>query len=263
MQKKVIFYIHGKTAEKTAYLMSKVLKKYKFIKVAVENGECVFTTDQVDGSFNSWLIEMLLESKTFLGKYHENHPLHYLTKRIQKLQERYESVVCRFGWWDSMEYPNDLEVFEYHRQRMIFMLKGMPKYLANYHAANIVGNVHEPHDDCKGFTRESYISDLVENYGDSEEQATKKVDKYFAHYNIAPSLPKPIDPVVEEENKIKMMEHFRKLVDVLSYYTSAKARKDYLNRSGTIVDFLYLGSLIQRHGRTWFIENIGEIEGLT
>ena len=214
-------------------------------------------------SFNTWLIELLLESKRFLGKFHKDHPLYSLTARTRKMQETKEIVVSRFGWWDSCDYPEDLAHFNFHCERMFNVLQGMPKYLADYRAKKTLNYEHEPHDDSKGWRRKNYIHDLVNHFGVSEAEATRKVDKYFAHYNIEPTPEKPIDPAQKEANNKKMAEHYNKLIEILRFYTSPKARANYLKRSCTFLDHLYLTFLVKKYGRTWFVENIGEIEGVT
>lgn len=262
MQKKVVFHIHGKTAERTAYIMAKVLKRHKYINVAVEDGECVLTTSHVDGSFNSWLIEYLTESKRFLGRFHRDHPL-YNNEKIEASIERHEGVACRFGWWESGDMPEEKSMFDYHRQRVAFSLSGFPKYLCVLRAMKVTGYNAEPHDDNKGWQRKNYIYDLVKNYGFDEAEATKRVDKYFAHYNIEPAPKKPISREEKKRNARKTQERCEKMIGVLRMYSSPKQRAEYINRSGNIVDWLYLRFLLQKYGREWFVENVGEITGLT
>lgn len=255
--KKVIFTIIGKSAEQTAYLMRKVLKKYKYINVIVEDKNCFIVSDQVSGTLNTWLVNHLLESKRFMGRFHRDHPL-FDIERMEELTDRYYSVLCRFGFWDSEDYPNELAFFNFRVNRTKLKLQGLPLYKACYLAEKRSGYVPQLGDAAKPMTRSHFIRELMDRYNNDEAIATKKVDRYFSNYNIK------VEPAQSTpECKRKMAERFNNMVSTLKFLGSAKSRANWIKRNANIVDEIMLYSFIEKQGRDWFIDNIGEIEGIT
>ena len=254
---KAFFYIHGKDAEKTAYLMRKVLQKKTFIKVSVENGECIISSREISGSISTWLCDYLINSKKFMGKFHEKHIAHNKYQKNHYLG-RYKQVPSRFGFFEC----NDIDEYDFHQYckiRTQQLLMGVPEYLAEKRAFDESGYVDQVVDTFKVIRRKSFIKDLVVHHNKNVKEATKLVDVYFSHYNIVPKEP------TEEEIRARherIQNKSQELIEILKFY-SPKQRRRYLEDPNNFTQFFLAMNLILTKGHAWFIENCGEIEGIT
>ena len=262
--KKAIFHIHGKSAKTTTRIMTRVLQKYKFIKVNLEENKCVISSDQVPDSLNSWIIQRLLKSKIFLGKYHSSHPLFNDDVKTQK-QDKYKAAISRFGYWECSDIE-EMTMFLYHKRRVELMLTNMPDWQATKQAKLETNYNHEPHDSFKGVTRSNFIEDLVKYHNHTEEEATRVVDREYPHYNIPipkfDDIEKSKTPEERQERNRLWSEKLQKTIDILKFYTP-KERAKYIKDDSRFLEFLMLIALLRDKGRDWFVENVGEIHGIT
>ena len=260
--KKVRFHIFNKSAEQTANIMRKVLKKYKYIKVLHENDKCLIETDQIDGSFNTWLVERLVCMKRFLGKWHRSHAA-YNQDRCDEIAEKYQTCISRFGFWTSADDPEEMEIYEYDVYKTSLRLKGVPSYKAAALARRVTGFEDKIPDINKPWLRNRYIQELVDYYGLDREQATKKVDRYYKSYDIPLPPKEEIDPEVVKVNHEKANKRFNDMIETMRILSTPKERAKWLNRNEDFLGKLMLNFLLVKHGREWFVENIGEVEGIT
>ena len=254
---KAYFHIHGKDAEKTAYLMRKILRKKTFIQVSVENGECIISSREISGSISNWLCDYLLSSKRFMGKFHEEHIAH---NKYQKNYyfERYNQVPSRFGFFECNDIE-DYDFYQYCKIRTGQLLMGVPEYLAEKTAFDESGYVDQVVDTFKVIRRKSFIRDLVIYHNKSITEATKLVDVYWSHYNIITKEPTE-EEILKMREKVK--DESQKLIEILKFY-SPKQRRRYLDEPENFTQFFLVMNMILKKGHEWFIENCGEIEGIT
>lgn len=175
--KKVVFWIHRFSAEKTAQVMKELFRKKPFIKVSVENGYCIFNCQDMGEDPVGWLAEQLVDSKKFMGKYHCSNP--NIENLSYKTSERYWVPTCRFGYWDMNLYPDDLKQFQYQLRRFYNMKKGLPMYAAEMEASE---HFNMPPKECqvgKNLKFNTYVYDLVNYHGESPQNAQEIVDKAF------------------------------------------------------------------------------------
>ena len=267
--KTVAFHIFGKSAERTAYLMRKVLRRYPFLRFGVEGGRCVISSDQVNGSLNGWLIDRLLKSRRFLGRYHRSHPL-YDADRTEAAQDRYHTCLCRFGYWDSVDAtPEDMRHFEWSVRKMTLRLRGLPDYRAALRATRETG--HDPHppggdgaeEEAKHWVRRGYIAELVKRYGYDPAEAQRRVDRHFKRYDVPLRPREPVDPEVRRANAERQGERMNEMMSILKFLGCPKERRRWLRRNDDFLGDLFLRFVLAKHGREWFVEKIGEIEGIT
>ena len=260
--KKVRFHIFNKSAEQTANIMRKVLKKYKYIKVLHIDNKCLIESDQIDGSLNTWLVERLVCMKRFLGKWHRDHSL-FNQDLSDKISEKYKTCISRFGFWTSADDPEEMEIYEYDVYKTSLRLKGVPSYKAAALARRVTGFEDKIPDINKPWLRNRYIQELVDYYGLDREQATKKVDRYYKSYDIPLPPKEEIDPEVVKVNHEKANKRFNDMIETLRFLSTAKERARWLKRNDDFIGGFLLASLLAKNGREWFVENVGEIEGIT
>jgi len=260
--KKVRFHIFNKSAETTANIMRKVLKKYKYVKVLHIDDKCLIVSDQINGSMNTWLVERLVCMKRFLGKYHRNHPA-YDEAKCEKISEKYQTCISRFGFWTSADDPEEMEAYDYDVCKTSLRLKGVPFYKATVLARKITGFEDLIADNIKPCIRGRYIHELVNYYGLSEQEATRKVDRYYKSYDIPLPPKEKIDPEKVKANAEKANKKLMDMIATLKFLGCPKSRAKWLRRNDDFIGLLFLTHLLGKHGREWFVENVGEIEGIT
>ena len=270
--KRVAFHIFGRSAERTAYLMRKVLRRYPYLRVGVEGARCVISSDQVSGSLNTWLIERLLRSRLFLGRYHDGHVL-YDAERKEAVEERYRTCLCRFGLWDSVDAePEELRGFDYSVRRTELRLKGLPDYSASARAMRELSYDPYPPDRIDDsvraamhLIRRGYIEELVERYGVDPETAVRRVDRRFKRYDVPmPEIRRaPVDPEVARRNSEAQNKRLTDMMDTLKFLGCPRRRRLWLMRNDDHIGDLFLRFVLHKRGREWFVERVGEIEGIT
>jgi hypothetical protein len=260
--KKVIFHIFGKSPELTTHIMSKIWSKYKYIRVYCEDSKCIIASNQISGSLNSWLIERLVSSKRFLGKFHMNHPA-YNAERVEKISDKYQTCISRFGFWTSGDYPEESHQLNYDIYKTALRLKGVPSYKAVILAQNATSYNPPIPDNLKPLVRRLYIHELVKYYGHNQAIATRKVDRYFKSFDIPEPPKEPIDKELVRQNTIKANQKLMDMIATLKFLGCPKARAKWLKRNDDFIGSLFLTFMLQKHGRDWFLENVGEVEGIT
>ena len=260
MQKQARIMIHGKTSQKTAQILSKVLRKYKFVKVDCIEGMCIVSSDQIPDSLNTWLIDILLNSKMFLGKYHHKHPL-YNRKRSHRLQEKFVTAISRFGFWESTDYPEDNVFFEYLVSKTRCLLNGMPLWKAVKIARDESGcQITLPDSPYAYDFKLSLIQNLVDYFAKSQEEALEIINLEFPEYKNAARLE------MDNSNKMEiqkiMYNKIQELIGILKFYTP-KERRKYIEQGDRMDKFLVFIFIMQSKGRQWVVDNIGEVEGWT
>jgi len=257
MLKKVWFYIHGRTPEFTVKVMTKVLAKHKFIQVNLEENKCIISSNEVP-DLNDWIINNLIESKRFLGKFHKDHPLHNQRKYNATLQ-RIQATLCRFGFWDCASYPEDAVFNDFLIKKTNYLIKKFPLWKAVKLAAQESG--HELPDDptTRYMKKIDYVNDLTRYHKVSAEQALLIIEKEFPEIAKAE---KPKETAMTRAQMEKIRKKTEELIQTLRFY-SPRGRKEYLDRGENFDKFIIFTSLFAKKGREWVIENIGEVESWT
>ena len=249
---KVWFFIHGKSAEKTAQLVSVVLKKYPFIKVVVEDSKCILVCHDMGKEPSTWIVQKLLESKKWLGKFHPKHPCHNV-ERVNYLIQKYNSGICRFGFFDCYEYPSDLKLANYFVDLHNNIRKKLPLYLAEKNALISSGHIFEYSNNTKITKREHYIDNLIKFSGMSRKDAINLIDQEFPDWkNLQPDPP---PKMIKLPSKKMALELAKKLA-----FLSPKRRAKQLKEN--IMDILLFRLLLENKGAAWILENIGPIPGI-
>jgi hypothetical protein len=258
--KKVWFWISGMSAEKTAKIAFWLFKKYKFIKINIEEEKCMLFCHDMGTYPNSWIAEKLLENKKFLGRFDTNHNL-YNSKLLEKTCNRYFLAVCRFGYFDLFNYPEDKEIASFTLRRFYNQKSGMPFYLADLDAFNFINKEPDFNDNIKCYRRTEYIHDLVRFFGKTKSEATKIIDDKFPTWkNIKIIKPKINSISIKKKNKLEIKKT-NDLVHKLQFM-SPKMRKCYLQKSENIIDFLRFRTICEIKGNNWVLENIGKVPGI-
>lgn len=258
--KKVWFWISGMSAEKTAKIAFWLFKKYKFIKINIEEEKCMLYCYDMGKYPNGWIVEKLVKNKKFLGRFDTNHNL-YNSKLLEKTSNRYHLAVCRFGYFDLFNYPEDNEVANFTLRKFYNQKSGMPFYLAELDAFKFVNKEPDWNDNIKYYRRIEYIHDLVCFFGKTKSEATKIIDDEFPKWkNIKLEKPKINSISIKKKNKLETKKA-NDLVHKLQFM-SPKMRKSYLQKSENFIDFLRFTAMCEIKGFDWILENIGIVPGI-
>jgi hypothetical protein len=262
MLKEVWFHIHGKSPEQTVKIMTKVLKKFKFIQVKIGIDKCIIQTNEVPDSFNCWLINILLSSKLFLGKFHEKHPLFTkkMSRRINNIQSKIQTCISRFGFWDSIDYPEDKVFGDFLIRKTQYLLNKKPLWKAVKMASQESKyQIIKPDDVFAHTTKMELIQNLTLHHNTTTKEATEIINKEFPELANAQ---KPEKTKISQKEIENINEKTRQLIETLKFY-SPKNRRKYLDNSDNFDKFILFTALFQQKGKQWIIENIGEIESWT
>jgi len=257
MLKKVWFHIHGRTPEFTVKVMTKILAKHKFIQVNLEENKCIISSNEVP-DLNDWVIQNLIKSKRFLGKFHRDHPLHN-QRKYEAVLQRIQATLCRFGFWECTNYPEDAVFNDFLIRKTDYLIKRFPLWQSIKLAAQESGHELPDDPDTRYIKKEDYINDLTRYHKMTVEQATRIIEIEFPEIAKA-QKPKETDLTREQMEKIK--NKIEQLIQTLRFY-SPKGRKEYLDRGENFDKFIIFSALFAKQGRDWIIENIGEVESWT
>lgn len=256
---KVFFWINRLSAEQTAKILRRILRKKSYIKVVVQDNKCILNCYDVGNDPVGYIVEYLVDKKIFMGKYHCSfqRPFSFEAK-----QDRYQIPVCRFGWFDAC-LLEDMQEFNFWKKRFENLRSGMAMHEADLDAHAETGFEFNSNDENKRYRYDSYIRDLVKYKKHSEEEAKSVIDSIFPGWKDIPvKVHKPfvMTPEKKKEYAKKEMEMMDKLVGMLRFM-SPKMRRRYLDKN--LLDELRIRSLSRFHGKEWIVENIGEIPGYT
>jgi DNA-directed RNA polymerase beta subunit len=262
MLKQVWFHIHGKSPEQTTKIMTIVLKKFKFIKVKYSIDKCIIESNDVPDSLNCWIIDILLKSKVFLGKFHEKHPLFTskMAKKIDRVQLRIQTCISRFGFWDSIDYPEDKEFGDFLIRKTQYLLKKTPLWKAIKMASQESTYEIIKQDDVFAHNNKmELINNLTQHHNTTIKQATEIINREFPQLA---DVQKPERTKISQKEIETINEKTRQLIETLKFY-SPKNRRKYLDDKDNFDKFVIFAALFQRKGKQWIIENIGEVENWT
>jgi hypothetical protein len=253
--KKVFFWMSRLKVEKVAKIMQRVFRNCPFIKVVVEDGACIFHCMDMGADPASWIIEYLVNSKLFMGRFHSDKINMDL---LDRTSNRYYMAVCRFGYFDLCNHDN-MSFCKYLIKRFELQKSGLPYYCAEKLASECEGYSLNFNDQIKIYRRHDYIRDLVDFHGMTKEDATALIDHKFPGWkDIVLEEREPID--VDHSNELE-----DKLVDDLIgrlKFMNAKSRSRYLKSNENILDFIRVMTLYQKFGSEWILENVGRIPGI-
>jgi hypothetical protein len=251
--KKVWFHLHPQNPQTTVKILKKFFKKITYINVNLEDKKCIISSTEVP-DLNSWVIEKLLSSKVFMGRYHLDHP----TPKVSKIAERVLTPATRFGYMNSVNYPEDKDMGQFFVTRTDALLNKMPMWLANKLAAITSGWGPEPTGKFKTLTRNEYVEDLVKHHKKTKEEAQAIIDKEFPQFLVDTE---EVTPTPEEIHKA-INDKAHELIKTLKFY-SPKERKQYLDRIENFDKYINFGTLCQVKGREWILDNVGEVQDWT
>lgn len=270
--KKGWLFIHRLDAERICSIAKKIFERYAYIKPIVEDGKCIIVCHDMPNSPTSWLIDRLLDSKRFMGKYHISNE----ERENLSSEDRFCMAICRFGYWDVFDYGRDkddngnpvdqpVEKYTlYMLERFRLLRKGRPLYKAMKMASKKTGYSLDNFTDSQMINQKDFcVSNLVDYFGKSKEEATELVlNEFPAWAKAQPPILVPKTP--EEQNRMNqnLMMKIEQLVKKLAFY-SPKMRAKYLNDNDRFCDFLIFTTLVRSKGIEWIRENIGEIPGFT
>ena len=256
-EKKVWFYIHDFPVEKTLKVADRFFKKYGFIKPTIENDKCILLCRDMGEHPSSWIIDKLIDSVKFLGKFCPKHLL-YKKKRNARTVDRYYVAACRFGYFDVYDWPDDEKNANFILSKLKKQLAGIPFWLAERQASLETGRQLTDDESLKKIRRDEYISDLVKFFNYSKKDAVKLIDAEFPEWKnckvktLSPS--EKAQRIKQEQVKIK------DLVGKLAFM-SPKQRKVYLNQNDNFADFMRFMYIVKSRGFSWVKDNIGTIPG--
>jgi hypothetical protein len=258
--KKVWFWISGMSADKIAKIASSLFKKYKFIKINIEEEKCMLCCHDMGTYPSGWITEKLIDNKKFLGRFNINSDL-YNSKLLEKTCNRYFLAVCRFGYFDLFNYPEDKEIASFTLRRFYNQKSGMPFYLADLDAFKFINKQPDWNNNIKYYRRTEYIHDLVCFFGKTKSEATKIIDNEFPTWkNIKLEKTKINSISIKKKNKLETKKT-NDLVHKLQFM-SPKKRKCYLQKSENIIDLLRFTAMCEIKGADWVLENIGKVPGI-
>ena len=258
--KKVWFYIHRFDAAKTAHVARIILRKYPFIKPTVEGDKCILLCSDMGKDPSSWVIEKLVENKRFLGHFHSESK-RYNAERHEYLTEMHHAAVCRFGFFDLYDVPDDLEFANFIVGKLQNTLSGQPAYLAEENASISSGHKLNFSNEIKVERRKMYIYNLVRFHNYSKELATLTIDRKFPEWKDIKIEKKKISP--REERK-RARDEYKKALELAKKlaFMSAKDRKNHLSQNNNLFEFLLFVKLCKVKGREWILENVGPVPGI-
>lgn len=260
MLKQVWFHIHGKTPEKMVNIMTKVLSNFKFINVNLIDNKCIIETESVPDSLNSWLIDKLLSSKKFMGQYHSSIISKKKSIKIGYLQMKIQTCISRFGFWDSVDYPEDKVFGNFLIIKTQHMLDNLPLWQAVKLASATSGHVvKEPEKIYAYSVKTDYIDNLIRYHDTPTNEAEAIINKEFPYLA---DIKEPQNVQISKESIEAINRKTIELIEILKFY-SPKSRKNYLEQSNNFDKFLIFASLFNEKGRDWVVDNIGEVESWT
>lgn len=270
--KKAWLFIHRLDAEKICSIAKRIFAKYAYIKPKVEDGKCIILCHDMPDSPTSWLIDKLLDSKRFMGKYHISN------KDREKLlsEDRFWMSICRFGYWDVFDYGRDkdedgnpvdqpIEKYTlYMLERFRLLRKGHPLHKAMKMASEKTGHSLDNFTDSQMINQKHFcVGNLVDYFGKSDEEATEIVLQEFPAWAKAqPPVSVPKTPEEQHRLNQNLLMKIEQLVKKLAFY-SPKMRAKYLNDNDHFTDFILFTTLVMPKGIEWVRQNIGEITGFT
>ena len=182
MLKQVWFHIHGKSPEKTVNIMTKVLKKLKYIKVNLIDNKCIIQTEYVPDSFNSWLIDKIINSKKFMGKFHNLKLTPELANKISKAQIKIQTCISRFGFWDSVDYPEDQVFGDFLIRKTQCLLNNIPLWKAVKIASKQSKHeISKPEGEFAYSLKMDYIENLVKYHKLTKSEAENIINREFPY----------------------------------------------------------------------------------
>lgn len=260
MLKQIWFHIHGKTPEKTVIIMTKVLSKIKFIKVNLINNKCIIQTESVPDSFNSWLIDKIISSKKFMGKFHSSIASEKLSRKISFTQIKIQTCMSRFGFWDSVDYPEDELFGSFLIKKTQYLLAKFPLWKSVKLASEESGFIIKKPEKTYAYdVKTDYINNLIKYHKTPEDEAEAIINREFPHLA---DVGKPENTQVSKEVMELINRKTIELIETLKFY-SPKSRKKYLEETNNFDKFLIFAALFHKKGRDWVVENIGEVESWT
>lgn len=266
MEKQVWFHLHSHSPEITVKIMTKILEKYKFLKVFLHDNRCIISSVDVPDSLNSWIIEKILNSKRFMGRYHPAHNLytHPTTqKRIRIAQGRMQACMSRFGFWDSIDYPEEKVFGEFLVRKTQYLLMKKPLWqaikLSLQETSHILATLEGKW--AISFKIDLY-KDMVKYHEHSKEEALTIIHREFPYLENFPIRMPVEDNEISKEVIQTIQKKTHDLIQTLKFY-SPKQRKSYLEKSENFDKYLIFVALFHRNGKEWIVENIGEIESWT
>lgn len=253
---KVKIWISRLDTEKTAKIMRILFAKKPYIKVFVENSDCILDCHEVGDDPVSYIVEYLSDKKKFMGKFYSD------LVNNEKL-ERYQMPICRFGWWDACLLPEGLQELQFNIQRFHNLQAGMLLHEADIDAQNKTGYIMTNTDKTKKRMYESYVGDIVKYKGKSREEAESILDPFFPDWKNMPNFdlsPKILSPEQVAKSAERELKFLNDLIGNLQFM-SPKMRKKHLDKN--LLDALRINGLLKRNGREWIVNTIGEIPGYT
>ena len=256
--RKVLFWINRFDAQKTARIMAVVFRKKPYIKVTVEDNNCILLCHDLGDDPVGYVCEYLVQNKKFMGKFHYSMQTSH---KFEIMQDRLQVPVCRFGWFDLCLLEN-LSEFNHWKIRFDNLRSGMTLHEADMDADLRSGHKFAVEDRHKKHLYDGYVADLVTQRGLTEEQAHSILEPLYTGWrNMTVKVVEP-EITVEQRNECmaKSVREIENLIFKLQFM-SAKKRKIYLNE--TVVDSIKIRILIKINGSEWMLKQVGEIPGYT
>jgi hypothetical protein len=208
---------------------------------------------------SSWVIEKLVENKKFLGHFHSGSK-RYNAERHEYLTEKHHAAVCRFGFFDLYDVPDDLQFANFILGKLQNTLSGQPAYLAEENASISSGHKLNFSNEIKVERRKMYIYNLVKFHNYSKELATLVIDRRFPEWKDIKIEKKKI--ILRDERK-RARDEYRKALELAKKlaFMSPKKRKIYLE-SDNFFEYILFMMLCKVKGKEWILENIGPVPGI-
>ena len=224
---KLWFWISKKTPEQIVKISKFVFRGKPFIKPVVEDDKCILYCYDIPGDASEYVINELVGSKKFIGKFDSDHPLYDEEKVIR--MSRYQEAICRFGFWMIFSYPENVSYGNWSIARMNNLKARMPLHIAEREAAKSSGYTSyiptQPYG--KNIRRNSYIENLIDEHGFSEKEATNTIDAEYPQLKDIAAIVPPSEEVKEQGLK-KFNQKINDLISTLKFM-SPRERQNYLN----------------------------------